>query len=111
LWREPQACQKDGSYLSSATAPAGMFLCASTAVFFAAFPGLSLDLSLRVLEASIELEPFRGDAKVLLDNFDGVLNQGTPLAAQVGPGRRLSLSFGYQTPAGAETSDGTEFWV
>ena len=86
------------------------WLCSPDGVWRSATSVTETDLTADVLEGDLEQALDRGRLRLVLRNDDGRYNPGTAPAALL-PGGELLVAPGYETSAGAESSDGPKFWI
>ncbi len=112
LWSEPVAFEYSGSDFGvAAAAGTDLWLVAAPGVWAASAPPEALDVGADVVSADVDIEGQGAKVRLVLDNSHGRYSGGGSDVAKVGLGRRLRLSFGYRTSAGAESSDGPAYWV
>ena len=111
LWRDPRPFEHASPHGLAVAADGGdAWLCSPGAVWHAAVSAPVTDLSADVLEADLEQGLERGRLRLVLSNDDGRYNADRAPAA-LAPGGELLIGPGYETTAGAETSEGPRFWI
>jgi hypothetical protein len=108
-WREPVPFDFSTEYgLAIAESATAIWLCVPSGVWSASLAVAALEVSADVIEAEVAERPLGGALRLVLRNDDGRYSDPEP---PFRVGAEVEIAPGYQTPAGAESSEGPRYWI
>lgn len=113
LWREPAPFDLSPTYGIALAATANdLWLCTPYGVWRGPLTNTDIDLTGDVVEFSLREDSSGGSVTVVLRNDDGRYNDiGSGAFSSLRRGSKVSVSPGYATSAGQESSQGPAYWI